>query len=160
MVIYTAGSIDYNTEIQSWKDTLKKYIFGVSPETVFYNPVEAFTVGIVLDTTAAQYIYDVNMIALEEADIIVAYMSSKSASVGTPIEIATASSKQIPLIIFTDMHKSVYLKYYESQGAIVVASDQEDAVHKLCTTVNNLVGKLNDLADNYPKRFHVNTEQQ
>jgi len=160
MVIYTAGPIDYNNEKQSWKDKLKEYILTANPETVFYNPAEAFTVGSVIDNTAVEFVYNVNMNALRESNLVVAYISSKSPSVGTPIEIATAAEFNIPLIIYTDMRKSMYLKYYECQGAVVVSSDSQDAMSKLRIAVNDALANLNKLANNYPKRFNVNTEQQ
>jgi nucleoside 2-deoxyribosyltransferase len=114
MIYYLAGPIDYEKDRgTSWREELKKFCSN-NKEIAFFDPVTPYKfVGIT--PSIAEYIFDMNMHAIDHADVVVVRMMEGQASIGTPIEIYYAHTHNKPIILITDMDRSVYIQYYASK---------------------------------------------
>ena len=124
MRVYLAGPIDYEKDKgTSWRVEIKGIQVKAGKEYVFFDPVTPYYFTAVT-SDVSQYIHDINMVALCEADVVVARLMKGQTSVGTPIELYEAIKRQISIILITDMDDSVYMKYI-GIGAKVVGTIAE-----------------------------------
>jgi len=117
MICYLAGPIDYEADQgKGWRGDLKKLCEG-NRDIAFFDPYAPYKFGNITDKVAS-YIHDVNMMAMERADCVVGRMMKGQTSVGTPIEFYQ-SLRRKPVIIWTDMGESVYMKYIGVHAILV-----------------------------------------
>ena len=124
MKYYLAGAIDFEKDSgASWRDELKKLCKSI-PRAVFFDPVLPYSFNSIT-IEAATYIHNINMVALREADCIVARIVKGQTVVGTPIEIYDSVVHHQTIILITDMVESVYIRYMSSKSRAVVGTIQE-----------------------------------
>lgn len=141
IICYLAGPIDYEKDKgSSWKEDLLK-LCEINPDIGFFDPFAPFKFKKV-NQEMSIYLHDINMAALDRADILVGRLMRGQTSVGTPIEFYHAMHRK-PMIIWTDMEESVYMQYIgvkahfvkdmnELYGALIrAASKMEDDKAKL-----------------------------
>lgn len=115
---YLAGPIDYDKEDDgSWKTELIERIKSGGDDIAFFDPAAPYRFNTV-NEDVARYIHDVNMYALGAADILVGRLMSGQASIGTPIEFYHVMKSDKPMIICTDMEKSIYMKYISTKAIL------------------------------------------
>jgi len=133
IVCYLAGPIDYEADKgKGWKEQLLSLCTSNS-NIGFYDPYGPFK----FQSTShemAKYIHDTNMYALERADVLVGSLKRGQTSVGTPIEFYHVLNKK-PMLILTDLHESIYMKYLGSHNSVELFQD-----------INRMYGKLIGLA--------------
>jgi nucleoside 2-deoxyribosyltransferase len=118
MRYYLAGPIDYEDDRGTqWRDELRG-LCEMHAEMAFFDPVSPYHFNSITDKVA-QYIHDVNMVALRGADAVVARLMKNQVSVGTPIELYYAIEHKKPIILITDMVNSVYIRYIGISGKLV-----------------------------------------
>lgn len=126
---YLAGPIDHEADKGAgWRDELKKLCRGPN-NIAFFDPVPPYCFNNITDEVS-QYIYEMNMLALEKSGGMVVRLMEGQVSVGTPIEMHTAKLSNKKLIVITDMKRSVYIRFL-SQDAKVATNIQEAYEHLL-----------------------------
>lgn len=142
MIFYLCGPIDFEADKGSgWRDELKKLSRGPN-NIAFFDPVAPYTFNN-LTQEVSQYIYGMNMLALDKADGVVARIMEGQTSIGSPIELYYAKSINKPIILITNMKKSVYIKYL-SAGAKIVES-VEAAYQEILGLENPVPETLRDM---------------
>jgi len=118
MIYYLAGPIDYEKDKgTSWREELKNFC-SVNKNIAFFDPVTPYKfVG--LTPQISEYIFDMNMHAIDHADAVVVRIMKGQASIGTPIEIYYAHIHKKPVILISDMEESVYINYFASKCIFV-----------------------------------------
>lgn len=118
IICYLAGPIDYEKDRGgSWKKELLD-LCSSNKDIGFFDPRAPFKFNKV-DRDIASYIHDVNKEALIKADILVGRLMEKQTSVGTPIEFYHAFNLKLPMVILTDMDKSIYMKHIGTRARFV-----------------------------------------
>jgi nucleoside 2-deoxyribosyltransferase len=119
MNIYLAGPIDFEKDKGSdWRNELKE-LFKERKSILLFDPVAPYSFCSV-DKSMSNFIYQVNMRAIDYCDVMVARMMRGQVSVGTPIELHYAIDEGVPIILCTDMADSVYMNYIANKSKIVV----------------------------------------
>ena len=110
MKIYLAGPIDLDESGEDWRSILKDRLN--QEDVIIFDPMLPYTFKNVNSNTA-EYIHDINMAALDSADIMLVRWMKDQVSVGVPIELYYAAKKsKIPIFMITDMaNKSIYIDY-------------------------------------------------
>lgn len=112
IMCYLAGPIDYNKEDgRTWKTHLYD-LCAANYDIGFFDPYSPYKFN-KIDSDLANYIHDVNMVAMSKADVVVGSLHKHQVSVGTPIEFYQMLGKK-PILIHTDMNESVYMRYIQS----------------------------------------------
>ncbi len=93
--VYLAGPIDYVADdgIFWWREEAASLLGNAS----CFNPHTAFINGI---QDNRRYVESVNMHALRQSTGVLAFVDGKTSSWGTPIEIAEAQNRKIPIVIY------------------------------------------------------------
>ena len=139
---YMAGAIDYEPDKgASWREQLKKMCRGPN-DIAFFDPVTPYCFNNITEEVS-KYIHDMNMIALEKADGIVARMMEGQSSIGTPIELYAAKMSGKKLIFITNMKKSVYIKYLSKDAK--TATNIEEAYGHILNLENPVPESLRNL---------------
>lgn len=135
IICYLAGPVDYDDgTYQGWKDELIKLCSNNSG-IGFFDPPGSFKFNHI-DYKVARYIHDINMFALNRADVLVGSLRKSQHSIGTPIEFYHATINYKPMLIRTDMDDSVYMKYMESYSNV-----------KFFNSVKNIYDELVSIRD-------------
>lgn len=121
IIVYLAGPIDYSDD-QSWKNRLIDGCDTIK-DLAFFDPQAPYKVKSI-NMSLSQYIYDINMLALDRADILVGRLYNGQTSVGTPIEFHHCLEANKPMIIDTDLDKSVYMKILEINAKFVRGNEE------------------------------------
>jgi len=117
MKYYLAGPVDFHPEERTWKDELKK-MCKENTGIILFDP-DSFSFG-TITREVSDYIHDVNMQALNRADVLVVKWISKFKGVGTIIELYHAVQIGKPIVLITDMMEtSVYLNYIGNRSNVV-----------------------------------------
>lgn len=133
IVCYLAGPIDYEKDKgKGWKEELLS-LCGNNDNIGFFDPYGPFKFN-KTSHKMAKYIHDINMVALNQADILVGSLNRGQTSVGTPIEFYHVLDKK-PMLILTDMGESIYMKYIESNNGV-----------EFFDNINKLYGRLINIA--------------
>ncbi len=123
MIIYLAGPVDYKEQNgENWKDKFRE-LCSENNQFLMFDPELCYSFSKITDK-AAQYIHDINLIALKQANIIVCKWMKGQVSVGTPIELYIAQRAKIPTIFVTDMIDSVYIRHIGLTATIVDSVDK------------------------------------
>jgi nucleoside 2-deoxyribosyltransferase len=119
MIVYLAGPVDYEEDKgKGWREEIIKLCEG-HRTLLLYSPQAPFSFS-KATPEISKYIHDVNMAAMHHADMVVAKLMRKQASVGTPIELyETAVRQKKPVVVITDMADSVYMQYIGIYGHLV-----------------------------------------
>ncbi|MCK5611398.1 nucleoside 2-deoxyribosyltransferase [Candidatus Pacearchaeota archaeon] len=118
MIFYLAGPIDFELDKgSSWREELKEFC-GNNKNVAFFDPVTPYKfVGIT--PQISEYIFDMNMHAIDHADAVIARIMKGQATIGTPIEIYYAHIHNKPIILISNMEESVYINYFASKCIFV-----------------------------------------
>jgi nucleoside 2-deoxyribosyltransferase len=132
MICYLAGPIDYEDDKgASWKSELidsLKYNSNIG----FYDPYAPFKFN-KIDADISKYIFNVNMAAINNADLVVARLNRRQISIGTPIELYYAMENHKKLVVLTDIDASVYMAYIGTRSKIVRnMSELNDHILSVC----------------------------
>jgi len=135
MNYYLCGPVDFAGGDKSWKQALKELcknhrdILLFDPDTYTFN---------VINERISNYIYNVNMGAIDYADALIARWMHGQVAVGTPIELFYAIQHEKAIILITDMAEtSVYLNYIASR------------CHFVTPNLNEVYGELLKLENQY-----------
>jgi len=143
IICYLAGPIDYESDKgAAWKDALMG-LCSSNDNIGFFDPYSAFKFNNI-DKKMAVYIHNINMIALESADIIVGKLMKGQSSIGTPIEFYRTMNKK-PMVIMTDMADSVYMQYIGTQAILV--DDMHKLYNSLLEMVESVSGNNNEMVE-------------
>lgn len=114
--IYAAGPIDlvtHSTSPRSWRLMLQTELSALDKAAVIFDPTAAFKNSAwgTHSKERAIFIEEVNNFAIDSSDVVVAFVSKHTPSIGVPIEINYAIDRCIPVYIITDITPgaSVYL---------------------------------------------------
>jgi len=146
MRIYLAGPIDYEQDHgKNWRQEFRCLMHGdkIQRNFVAFDPVAPYYFTRV-NEVMAEYIHNINMVALNEADVIVARLLEGQQSIGTPIELYEAKERNLWIILITDMQDSVYMSYIGTRA--IKANDIADAYQKLV----ELSGRITKAPDTRP----------
>ncbi len=129
MRYYLAGPVDYAK--QDWRTHIVRLCKEeeATKSALLFNPDAAYHFERITND-GAKFIHDVNMFALDEADVLVCRLMEEDKSVGTPIELywwVKETSK--PVLLITDMDKSVYIQYMASHRSTVIRCFDLAAAH-------------------------------
>lgn len=123
--VYLAGPIDAVTraDAMGWRDQVSGIL--ARQDIATYNPCAAFAGGSLL---TADVIDKINRTAIQSCDAVLARMTEKAPSVGTPREIEFAVSLRKPVVVWADNDQwKRHLAAYD----IAMAFTAEDAVEFL-----------------------------
>ena len=123
MIGYLAGPIDYHPGEGNWKMQLKNFC-QKHDNILLYDP-DTFSFG-KITRDVSKYIHDVNMHAINEADVVIARWMKGQISVGTPMELYYAMLQRKAIILITDMmDTSVYINFIGHNSRVVVSNIEE-----------------------------------
>lgn len=117
MIYYLASPIDYCENQGGWKEDLKS-LCKIHDEILLFDPYAPYTFT-KSNKEMAKYIHDMNMLAIMHGNAVVARMMTGQTSIGTPIELYYALKINKPVILITDMEKSVYMQYIGLHATVV-----------------------------------------
>lgn len=126
-LVYLAGPIDLVNakESKGWREVAAKAFN--EHNICSFSPAHAFNwVG---DDMGAQKLIDINYVALEKSDALFLHLPEKTQTVGSLIELKIASDLGKPIIIWTQLRKSLYLEPFIKESLLTKAIERMIALN-------------------------------
>lgn len=129
MLIYYAEPVDFRRD-HAWSTNLSgsHTVMEVAfrQHTVF-KPAKAWSLGTdsMSDALEPSHVFDINRVALDRSDLVVAFLPPDQVSIGVPTEIGWATDQGKPVVLVTDPDTAARSLMIKGNPRIIVATTPE-----------------------------------